>query len=105
MQLTSCHGPITVSAEELAAALRPELDRCVSELHILLPELVQQRRDAFLTHLSEAQAGLAVFPSSPEDLARHLKFVNGFDRHRRVLDRDLTDVEAHYDICRVRFLQ
>lgn len=83
--------------------LAPELERCVSELHELLPDLVQQRSEAFLRRLSEAQAGLDVFPSSPEDLERHLEFVKGFDSHRRVLDRELDDVEAHYDLCRVCF--
>jgi hypothetical protein len=91
-----------VSAEELVAVLLPELERCESELHALLPELLQQRSDAFLRRLSDAQAGLEVHPNSPEELEKHLLFVNSFDSHRRSLERDLDDVEAHYDLCRVR---
>jgi hypothetical protein len=81
--------------------LLPELERCESEMHALLPELLQQRSDAFLRRLSDAQAGLQVHPNSPEDLEKHILFVNSFDSHRRALDVDLDDVEAHYDLCRV----
>lgn len=90
-----------MSAEELVTVLEPELHRCESDLHTLLPELLQQRGAAFLRRLSEAQAGLEVFPSSAQDLEKHLTFVNNFDSHRRVLDRDLDDVEAHYELCKV----
>lgn len=93
-----------MSAQELAAVLEPEVDRCESELHELLPELLQQRSDAFLRRLSDAHSGLELTSSSPEELERHLLYVNSFDVHRRVLDRELDDVEAHYDLCNVRFV-
>lgn len=101
MQLISFHGPITLSAEQLVTVLEPEIDRVEGELHELVPQLVQQRSDALMKSISEAQLGLEFYSDDPAALKRHLDFVNNFDSHRRVLDRDLDDVEAHYDLCKV----
>ena len=101
MQMSTYHGPVTVSAEKLVTVLEPEVNRCERELHELVPELLQNRSDEFLMHLSEAQEGLQFISTGPEDLEKHLSFVDAFDKHRRRLDQELDELEAHYDLCQV----
>lgn len=94
-------GSVRVCGDALVDTIRPELDRCRSELHALLPQLARARHDRFVERVGAAAAQLAARPSSPDTFERHLQFLGGFDDSRRGLDREMEDVEAHFDLCEV----
>ena len=94
-------GAVRVSTEALISAILPEVERCRGEVHDLLPQLVRVRHASFVGRVAGAAAQLTARPASPDTFERHLTFLGGFDESRRGLDREMDDVEAHFELCEV----
>jgi hypothetical protein len=87
-------GILQVHQARLAAALEPSPQRCISEVHSLLPDLARAACRAFVADVRSLADAVARPPGSAEEFVAHLELVRRVEARRQELDRRHDDVSA-----------
>jgi hypothetical protein len=82
----------------LVKAWKPEFERCLVEVFALLPKLADKTFQTFIDKVHSATTRLSTAPTSVEDFASYLEFMQEVDKEKPALDMDYDKVVAIYDL-------
>lgn len=77
---------VCVAMQELVTALLPSPQRCLGLIHQLLPQLASEVYQAFIAEVHEATRKLTFVPTSPEEFADLLGFLEKSEHSRHSRD-------------------
>ena len=72
--------------QELVTDLLPSPQRCLELIHQLLPQLASEVYQAFIAEVHEATRKLTFVPTSPEEFADLLGFLDKLEHSRHSMD-------------------
>lgn len=78
--------------DRLSAALAPSPQRCISEIHALLPELARRACRGFVGEVRSLAEAVSRTPCSAEEFVAHLQLVRQVEGRRQELDRQHDNV-------------
>ena len=81
--------------QELITALLPSPQRCLDLIHQLLPQLASEVYQAFIAEVHEATRKLSFVPTSPEEFADLLAFLEKLELSRHSTDEAYDHVSGH----------
>lgn len=87
-------GVLKLDLDQLKAALLPSPQRCLSELHNLLPQLAAAAYSAFMTRVSDYKKGLAQQPGNPEEFVAHMQLSAEVEAQRPAMDKQFDSVRS-----------
>lgn len=85
---------LKLELDELKTALLPSPQRCLSELHTLLPQLAAAAYSNFMNRVSDYRKRLGQQPASPEEFVAHMQLTAEIEAQRPVMDKQFDSVST-----------
>jgi hypothetical protein len=88
--LPSCRdlGILRINLTRLKDAVAPSPQRCIREIHQLLPRMAEAAYKAFVGKLQDYTSRLLQHPTTPEEFAEFLKLMQEVEQQQRPLDKE-----------------
>ncbi|KAK9815239.1 hypothetical protein WJX72_000483 [[Myrmecia] bisecta] len=100
LPLTAERGIVQMGLQQLVDTLTPSPERCLAEIHELLPQLAAQLYQEFVAEVHSATRRLMSTPADVEEFAELLSFLQLMEERRREFEDKNDEVVAHYDLIK-----
>ena len=82
-----------VNLTKLKDAVAPFPQRCIHEIHQLLPRISAAAYDTFVTKIQDYTARLSQLPNTPEEFAEFLQLLREVEQQQKALDKEYDQVQ------------
>jgi hypothetical protein len=92
-------GILRINLARLKDAVAPSPQRCIQEIHQLLPRMAEAAYSTFVGKLQDYTSRLSQHPTTPEEFAEFLQLMQEVEQQQRPLDREYDQVGGDCGVC------